>query len=70
MAWPTHQVNILSANPQNGQTHSNNLSTFAEELLSMFEHFMGVVRKCILYPLKTVKIEKSEGFLVFSGRIK
>ena len=34
--------------PQNGQTHSNNSSATADELLSLFDHFMGLPFKGLI----------------------
>ena len=38
-------LNPLSANLTSGQTHSNNSSAVADELLSVFHHFMGLMSK-------------------------
>ena len=41
-----HWIKPLSTNPQNGQTHSNNSSAFADELfLSVYGHFAGLALK-------------------------
>ena len=36
---------LLAPTLQNGQTHSNNLSAVADELLSVFDHFVGLMFK-------------------------
>ena len=34
--------------PQNGQTYSKNLPAFANELLNVFDHFVGLVLKGLM----------------------
>ena len=42
LTWNEYPLNPLGANPQNGQTHSNNLSAFADELFECVWPFCEV----------------------------
>ena len=48
-------TNPLSANPQNGQTHSNNSSTTADGLF-VFDHFVGLALKGLIHWFKWLKV--------------
>ena len=40
-------LNLFAPTPQNGQTHTNNSSAVADELLGVFDHFVGLTLKGI-----------------------
>ena len=51
----------IGANPQNGQTHSNNSSVLADKLVECVCHFVGLVLKGLpIVKHKTLNIETYE----------
>ena len=49
--------NSFSANFTNGQTRSNNSSAIADELLSVFDHFVGFALKGLIEQWKLINWE-------------
>ena len=61
-----HVLTLKAPTPQNGQTHSNNLSAIADKLFDVFDHFVKLTLKLLIGALiPTKKLKSNHHILVF-----